>query len=73
MDLTHYNERARQFQKIKDYFTEESFRAFLKEKIKSTDIGLVKNDVMPFIDSAKKLDIWDNSYFLQVVDQMKIK
>ena len=72
MDLAHFNERARQFGNIESYFTEESFRVFLKDKIKLIDIDLIKKDVLPFISDPARLDIWDREYFMQVADMMKI-
>jgi len=72
LDLTHLNAHARQFAKIKEDFTEESFRIFLKEKIQTADIDKIKEDVIPFIYDTGRLDIWNREYFAAVADLMKI-
>ena len=45
----------------------------LKEKLATTDINAVKNDVLPFVVNPKELEIWSNDYFLQIADMMIIK
>ena len=45
----------------------------LREKLSSTDINLVKQDVVSFVDNPHELDIWSNDYFLQLADMMVFK
>lgn len=45
----------------------------LKEKLGNTDINLVKQDVLPYVDDRHELDIWSNEYFLQVADMVEFK
>ena len=48
----------------------EMFVERLKEKFTSTNIGLVKRDVLPFVQTPKDLDIWSNDYFLQLAKRI---
>ena len=45
----------------------------LKGKLGNTDINLVKQDVLPYVDDSHELDIWSNEYFLQVADMVEFK
>jgi hypothetical protein len=42
----------------------------LKERFTDTDIKHVKEDVLPFIENARELDIWSNEYFLQLINMI---
>jgi predicted nucleotidyltransferase component of viral defense system len=43
----------------------------LQEKIRSTDMELIKQDVRPFIDSDNSLRIWSESYFIDIIKHLK--
>ena len=45
----------------------------LRDKLSSTDIELVKQDVLGFIDNPRELDIWSNDYFLRLADMIVFK
>ena len=45
----------------------------LREKLATSDINLVKQDVEGFIDNPRELDIWSNDYFLQLADMIVFK
>ncbi|MEG2071526.1 MAG: nucleotidyl transferase AbiEii/AbiGii toxin family protein, partial [Bacteroidales bacterium] len=45
----------------------------IKRKLGSTDIELVKKDVLPFLKNKSELDIWSNDYFIQLADMLIIK
>lgn len=45
----------------------------LREKLSTSDIELVKQDVTGFIDDPRELDIWSNDYFLQLADMIVFK
>lgn len=49
--------------------------AGLRERLSTTNIDNVKQDVLPYIDSTQQegLSIWSNAYFLQLVDLMKVQ
>ena len=66
----HLQERIRQ--STGQEMTLEQFQAALRERLGGTDIDLVKKDVLPFINDPHELDIWSNSYFLQLADKIKL-
>ena len=51
----------------------DDFLVLLRDKLASTNINDVKEDVIPYIDKSllPQLDIWSNDYFLQLVDRIK--
>lgn len=49
----------------------EVFTTLLKERLSSTDINMVKRDVLPFIQNPQELNIWSNEYFFQLADRIK--
>jgi hypothetical protein len=69
LGFTHLQVRARQFNGID--MSREDFIDKLKTRLSSTDIDMVKRDVLPFIKDDKELDIWSNDYFLQLADIIK--
>ena len=71
LDYAHLRERIRDFNGIDmDY---DQFKVLLKEKLATADIGMVKEDVKPFILDLRELEIWSNDYFLQLADLIKLK
>ena len=69
LDFKHLQERIRQFNGLA--FNQDEFLAILKEKLASTNINQVKQDVMPFIKNPNELSIWSNDYFLQLAQMIK--
>jgi predicted nucleotidyltransferase component of viral defense system len=61
--------RARQLNGID--MSREDFIDKLKTRLSSTNIEIVKRDVIPFIKDEKELDIWSNDYFLKLADMLK--
>lgn len=53
--------------------TRESFLETLRERLASSDIEQVKQDVIPFLRDPRELDIWSNDYFLQLADMIKFE
>lgn len=49
----------------------EQFKEVLHERLASTDINKVQEDVRPFLNDESELDIWSNDYFLQLADKIK--
>jgi predicted nucleotidyltransferase component of viral defense system len=43
----------------------------LQEKIRTTDMELIKQDVRPFIDSDNSLRIWSEPYFTDIIKHLK--
>lgn len=71
LGFAHLAERALQFNN--EVIEREMFTTQLKEKLASTNMNQVKNDVLPFVKNPKELDIWSNDYFVQLVDMMRFE
>lgn len=71
LDFAHLAERIRQFNN--EEIGQAAFMAQLKDRVASTNINQVKNDVLPFVRNPKELDIWSNDYFVQLADMMKFE
>ena len=73
LDFGHLQARIKEFSG--EDVSLEAFLNLLRERLSTTDINNVKQDVLPYIDSAsqEELAIWSNEYFLQLVDLMKIQ
>lgn len=69
LDFAHLQIRTKEFNGME--MDKKSFTTLLKERLSSTDIAMVKRDVLPFIQNPKELDIWSNDYFLQLADRIK--
>jgi predicted nucleotidyltransferase component of viral defense system len=69
LDFKHLQERIHEFN-CED-MTLEEFKAALKERLATTNIEDVKNDVRPFLRAdPRELDAWSNDYFLQLADRI---
>lgn len=71
LDFTHLAERARYFNH--EVIERETFIAKLKDKLASSNMNQVKNDVLPFVKNPKELAIWSNDYFVQLADMVKFE
>lgn len=71
LDFRHLQERIKEFNSVE--MTREEFIAKLKEKLATTDIEMVKRDVLPFVKHPEELAIWSNDYFLQLAGMMKFR
>lgn len=71
LDFNHFKIRAKEFNGLD--LNKDGFVKMLKEKLATTDINAVKNDVLPFVVNPIELEIWSNDYFLQIADMMIIK
>lgn len=69
LDFEHFRQRAIDFNGVD--LTKEEFQRLLTERLASTDMKMVKNDVLPFIKNPSDLDVWSNEYFVQLVSMMK--
>lgn len=68
LDFKHLQERIREFSG--NEVNKEEFMTALREKLANTDINLVKQDVLSYIENDREFDIWSNEYFLQLVDMI---
>lgn len=71
LDFAHLAERCKQFNN--EDIAPESFKTKLKERLASSDIKQVKEDVLPFVRNPKELDIWTNDYFIQLADMVRFE
>ena len=71
LDFAHFQIRAKEFNGLD--IDNEEFIKMLKEKIGTTDINMVKRDIITFIQNPAELDIWSNDYFLQLADRIKYR
>lgn len=69
LDFSHLQIRTKEFNGMD--MGKEVFTKLLKERLSSTDINMVKRDVLPFIQNPQELNIWSNEYFLQLADRVK--
>lgn len=71
LDYRHLAARIKEFggQEV----SREEFMEQLREKLGTSDIENVKQDVLPYISSSqqRELDIWSNAYFLQLAERMR--
>lgn len=69
LDFKHLQERIRQFNGI--IVSQDEFLTMLREKLATTNINQVKQDVMPFLKNPNELNIWSNDYFIQLAQMIK--
>ena len=69
LNFEHLAERAAQSESIpKNEITKDFIVETFKEKISSTSIKQVKDDVRRFLKDQQEMEIWSTDYFLQLVD-----
>jgi predicted nucleotidyltransferase component of viral defense system len=69
LDFNHLQARIKEFNgKTVD---KDTFMQHLRERLASTNIDLVKTDVLDFISNPHELDIWSNAYFLQLAERIR--
>lgn len=71
LDFNHLQERICEFNGIT--VSKEEFMTKLKERLSTTNIDDVKEDVRGFVIDPHELDIWSNDYFLQLADMILFK
>ena len=71
MNFAHLQERARQFNGLE--MSKEDFLERLKERLSSTNIEQVKQDVIPFMKNREETTIWSNDYFVQLAERIRFK
>ena len=69
LNFGHLQMRIKEFNGLE--INRNQFTDMLKERLATTDIQLVKADVMPFVRNPHDLDIWSNDYFLQLAGMVK--
>ena len=71
LNFEHLKKRIREFND--EDLTKERFMEMLHEKLSTTNIESVKQDVRGFVFNPHELDIWSNAYFLRLADMMVFK
>ena len=71
LDFVHLQERMLQFNGLE--MSKEDFKERLRERLSSTNIGQVKQDVTPFMKNREETAIWSNGYFLQLAEMIRFK
>ena len=71
LDFNHLSERILQFNGKS--VSRDEFMDLLRQWLASTDINMVKADVVSFIRHPKELDIWSNDYFLQLANMVRFE
>jgi predicted nucleotidyltransferase component of viral defense system len=71
LDFEYFRQRAIDFNG--EDLTYEKFLELLTERLATTDINMVKRDVLPFVKNPSELQIWSNDYFVQLAGMMKFQ
>ena len=71
LNFGHLQKRIREFND--EDITKERFLEMLHEKLSTTDMESVKQDVRGFIFDQRDIEIWSNDYFLKLADMMVFK
>ena len=72
LDFVHLQKRIKEFNGVD--LSKNDFISRLKERLATTNIDLVKQDVLRFLQTdSQTLDIWSNDYFLQLADMIVFK
>lgn len=68
LDFKHLQARILEFDGRN--MSKDDFLKLLKEKLSSTDINSVKQDVAAFVFNSAELDIWSNDYFVKLAEKI---
>ena len=71
LNFEHLQKRIHEFND--EDITKERFMEMLHEKLSTTDMEAVKQDVRGFIFDQRDIEIWSNDYFLNLADMMVFK
>ena len=69
LNFEHLQVRIKEFNNME--VDKPQFFELLKERLASTDMAQVKNDVRPFLKNPHDLDIWSNDYFVQLAGMIR--
>lgn len=68
LDFTHLRSRIMEFNG--EDIDKGTFMHQLRSKLSTTNIEMVRRDVLPYVINPRELDIWSNDYFLQLADML---
>lgn len=64
LNFKHFQQRAKEFNGME--LTKDGFMDILQARLSAVDIELVKQDVAPYLMHPDDMEIWSNTYFLQL-------
>ena len=73
LDLAHLIERAKESEPLADVSTREKLLAAFDERIDTIDFENAKEDVLPYLNDPKEVDIWSREFFKEYIRRMIIK
>ena len=74
LDLHHFASRAKDTGDwINDEITADDVHSLLSAKFKAVSFDKIKEDILPFIKDAKKLEIWSEQYFDDLSEKIKFQ
>jgi len=68
LDFTYLRSRIVEFNG--EDVDKDTFMHQLRSKLSTTNIEMVRRDVLPYVINPRELDIWSNDYFLQLADML---
>lgn len=71
LHFSHLQARVKEF--TGEDIDKESFMQMLRDKLATSDMKSVKEDVLGYVNNPRELDFWSNDYFLQLADMIVFK
>lgn len=71
LNFEHFCQRAKDFNGANP--SKDDFLQTLNERLSSTDMEMVRRDVLPFVKNRRELEIWSNDYFVRLAGMMKMQ
>ncbi len=73
VNLSHLRERMRQTKHLQgdEQFEEKELLKWLHKRIDEIDWELAKSDVRAFITDKRRLDIWSNQFFHDIITHLR--
>jgi predicted nucleotidyltransferase component of viral defense system len=74
LHLGHLEARLKQsgFMGKSESLTQSRFRQLLTDRIAELDVDMARKDILPFIKDTQRLDVWSKSFFLSVIETIKL-
>lgn len=70
LDFAHLQARTKEFNGID--LDLDTFKQLLHERMESTDMNAIMEDVLPFVSNPAELNFWSNEYFIQLAQMIKL-
>ena len=70
LDLAHLIERAKESEPLADVSTREKLLAAFDARIDTIDFENAKEDVLPYLNDPKEVDIWSREFFKEYIRRM---